>query len=331
MDGHGHGRHPDEQFLVYSSIDPYVRLVDLETLKRKQEFLDLSGNPGRDQDGWHGGSGIMSMKLSGDAKELVAGTKAAQVLVYDLVANRMVNRVNSAHNDEINSVCWANREHSNIVFTGSDDALVKFWDRRALGGSNRPAGVFVGHAEGITNVASRGDGIYVASNAKDQLLKVWDIRKAVGYDRFRGMHLPQQDPGFDYRYGVKYRQVNRQQKHFADKSLFTFKGHQVYSTLIRCQFSPLETTGQRYVYTGSSDGKIWIYDLVTGDTAGVLKKPASAARQDHYGYHYGGRAHNSPCRDISWHPFLPVLASTEFNGNVNIWTLQNLDDQEKLA
>ena len=43
---------PDEQFLVYSSIDPYVRLVDLETLKRKQEFLDLSGNPGRDRDGW---------------------------------------------------------------------------------------------------------------------------------------------------------------------------------------------------------------------------------------------------------------------------------------
>jgi hypothetical protein len=48
------------------------------------------------------------------------------------------------------------------------------------------------------------------------------------------MHLPQQDPGFDYRYGVSYRQVNRQQKHFSDKSLFTFKGHQVYSTLIRC-------------------------------------------------------------------------------------------------
>ena len=25
----------DEQFLVYSSIDPFVRLVDLETLRRK--------------------------------------------------------------------------------------------------------------------------------------------------------------------------------------------------------------------------------------------------------------------------------------------------------
>ena len=91
----------------------------------------------------------------------------------------------------------------------------------------------------------------------------------------------------------------------------------------------METTGQRYVYTGSSDGNISIYDLVTGDTAGVLKKPANTSRQDHYGYHYGGRARNSPCRDISWHPFLPVLASTEFNGNVNIWTLQNLNSEEQ--
>ena len=86
---------------------------------------------------------------------------------------------------------------------------MKVWDRRALS-SNRPVGVFVGHAEGITNVASKGDGIYLASNGKDQLLKVWDIRKAVSYDRFRDMRLPHQDPHFDYRYSDrKYRNVNR--------------------------------------------------------------------------------------------------------------------------
>ena len=55
--------------------------------------------------------------------------------------------------------------------------------------------------------------------------------------------LPKQDQAFDYRYGSRYRFVNRQQKHFEDRSVFTFKGHAVYSTLIRCQFSPLETTG----------------------------------------------------------------------------------------
>ena len=70
---------PDEQFLIYSSNDPFVRLVDLETLRRKQEFLDLSGRPTHldPDDEWYGGAGILSVKLSGDGKEILAGTKIA--------------------------------------------------------------------------------------------------------------------------------------------------------------------------------------------------------------------------------------------------------------
>ena len=70
----------------------------------------------------------------------------------------------------------------------------------------------------------------------------------------------------------------------ADDSVFTFKGHSVYQTLIRCQFSPLETTGQRYIYTGSSDGRVFIYDLVTGDTAMILKKSGRANQRDPYSH-----------------------------------------------
>lgn len=84
-----------------------------------------------------------------------------------MMQNKVSTIVEKAHNDEINSVCWANRESSNILFTGSDDCFVKVWDRRALGENNKPAGVFIGHQEGIANVASKGDGIYVASNGKD--------------------------------------------------------------------------------------------------------------------------------------------------------------------
>jgi len=55
-------------------------------------------------------------------------------------------KAENTHTDEINSVCFVNRQHSNVILTGSDDSLVKIWDRRALN-SNRPAGVFVGHAD----------------------------------------------------------------------------------------------------------------------------------------------------------------------------------------
>ena len=117
---------------------------------------------------WYGGSGLMSIKFDGEGREILAGTKSAQLLIYDLMANRLSTSVNNTHTDEINSVCFANRQHSNIIFSGSDDGLVKVWDRRALNSRNhRPVGLFIGHAEGVSHVASKGDGVYLASNAKD--------------------------------------------------------------------------------------------------------------------------------------------------------------------
>jgi WD repeat-containing protein 23 len=41
----------------------------------------------------------------------------------------------------------------------------------------REVGVFAGHTEGLTYVDSKGDGRYVLSNAKDQTMKLWDIRR----------------------------------------------------------------------------------------------------------------------------------------------------------
>jgi WD repeat-containing protein 23 len=92
--------------LIYSSINPFVRLLDLETLNSKSEKLNFSE---RGDGSWNNSNGIMSIKFSGDTREIVAGTKQAQVLVYDLISNKIVTKVAKAHDDEINSVCFANR------------------------------------------------------------------------------------------------------------------------------------------------------------------------------------------------------------------------------
>lgn len=149
----------------------------------------------------------MSIKFSGDTKEVVGGTKGADVLVYDLISNKVTTRVSKAHSDEINSVCFANRLQSDIVFTGSDDCLIKIWDRRALGPNSQAMGGFVGHSEGITNVATKGDGFYVASNGKDQLLKVWDLRKMSENQELKRA-LPISTSNFDYRW-QEYRLANQ--------------------------------------------------------------------------------------------------------------------------
>eukprot|EP00347_Sterkiella_histriomuscorum_P003371 403364552 len=297
----------NEQYLIYSTINSVVQLVDLDTLSKRSERIIFNE---RSHDGWYGGSGIMSIKFSGDSREILAGTKNAEIMVYDLISNRVSTKVTSSHDDEINSVCFANRMQSNIIFTGSDDSLIKIWDRRALG-NNREAGAFVGHCEGVTHVASKGDGIYMASNGKDQLLKVWDLRKMVSADRLRNISKPRGYPGYDYRWQQPYPWADRQVRHTEDTSIFTFKGHHVLQTLIRCQFSPQATTGQRYVYTGSADGIVRIYDMLTGEEAMSLQSPKV----------------RDCARDISWHPHYPILASTCFSGKVNLWTPQNKEKQ----
>lgn len=51
------------------------------------------------------------------------------------------------------------------------------WDRRCLTARSQPAGILIGHLEGITFIDTRGDGRHLISNGKDQVIKLWDIRK----------------------------------------------------------------------------------------------------------------------------------------------------------
>ena len=90
-----------------------------------------------------------------------------------------------------------------------------------------------------------------------------------------------------------------------DCSVVSYMGHRVLETLIRCRFSPAHSTGQRYVYSGSQDGDIWIYDTLTG---AVVKKLS--------------RGHDETVRDVSWHPTQPQLMSSSWDGNVIMWSKQ---------
>ena len=46
--------------------------------------------------------------------------------------------------------------------------------------------------------------------------------------------------------------------HPNDCSVMSYRGHTVLRTLIRCHFSPAETTGSQYIYSGSADGVLHV-------------------------------------------------------------------------
>lgn len=85
----------------------------------------------------------------------------------------------------------------------------------------------------------------------------------------------------------------------------TFKGHRIQKSLIRAKFSPVASTGQRYIYTGCSTGRLiseiktihevksafkticfsLVYDILTGKMVNG-----------------GIEGHKDIVRDVAWHP-----------------------------
>ncbi|KAJ6680252.1 DDB1- AND CUL4-ASSOCIATED FACTOR 11 [Salix purpurea] len=301
---------PDQRHLVYASMSPIVHIVDVgsaetESLANVTEFHDGLDFSSSSSDGSYS-FGIFSVKFSTDGRELVAGSSDDSIYVYDLEQNKLSLKI-LAHTPIGSStlghlglmltlyvllmkVATFSFLEVMIIFArcGIDAALLR---------KGKPAGVLSGHLEGITFIDSRGDGRYFISNGKDQTIKLWDIRKmapnATSYSGLRNYE-------WDYRW-MDYPYEARDLKHPSDQSIATYKGHSVLRTLIRCYFSPVYSTGQKYIYTGSHDSCVYIYDLVTGEQVASLQH------------------HKSTVRDCSWHPYYPMLVSSSWDGDVIKW------------
>jgi len=304
---------PDNKYLAYSSIRPQVCLAPTDPDNNADPYtLDFSNVGSSRRFGRFGNNwGIWSLRFSGDGREIVAGTSDCSIYVYDLETNQSVLRI-EGHSDHVNAVCYGDKNSPHILLSGSDDTTVKVWDRRSLG-DGREAGVFIGHTEGLTYVDSKGDGRHVISNSKDQTVKLWDMRKMVSPDKAASMDPQEYSANFEYRRGPYDESGRRSNPH--DCSLVTFRGHKVLSTLIRCHFSPPGSTDGRYVYSGSQDGSVYIWNLDATLKAkiDVLGATRNSRPMDDRSYvnHWemgGSGRWSTIVRDVSWHPNAPVIA-----------------------
>ncbi|KAG0330683.1 hypothetical protein BG004_002039 [Podila humilis] len=265
----------DNDWIIYSSITPYVHLTRTAA-DAPDTHVQLDFSPEDDE----GNVGV----------------------IYDIESRTVLHSL-GAHEDDVNSVCFAEPSSSQVIFSGSDDSTVKVWDRRSMrsSGSGPPSGVLVGHTEGVTHVTSKGDNRYLASNGKDQKMLLWDLRMMHSNRDYR--KLPRnRGTGFDYRMDDYY--GSKSTKRQGDCSVMTFQGHSVLRTLIRCHFSPVQSTGQRYLYTGSADGQVAIYRLdgtlvKTLDVNAAFKKHTRSPRNMTY-----------IARDVSWNPHCPSIISS---------------------
>ena len=299
----------DSRFFAYSSWSQHVHMCSVfdhgDLNMAQHEALLL--NPG-DLD-----FAVFSLHFAKDGSEILCGAKDGCIYTYDLEQRERALKVD-AHEDDINAVCYAD-DSSQIFYSGGDDGLVKVWDRRCLScNAAEPVGMFAGHQDGITFIDSRGDARYLISNSKDQSIKLWDIRCFSSSDAVENVRQVVSRQTWDYRW-------ERAPSHMRDKkkltipgdtSVFTYTGHKVMNTLIRARFSPLHSTGNKYIYTGCATGKVLVYDVLTGDV--VAKLPA----------------HSKCVRDVSWHPYENNLMTSSWEGSVKLWHWKGTDQEEEM-
>ncbi|VDN06913.1 unnamed protein product [Thelazia callipaeda] len=250
-----------------------------------------------------------SLRYTMDDLRLIAGGSDGYIYIFSHVHPQL--QLFQAHEGDVNAIHCMSQD-PNIFCSGGDDGLCKVWDIRILP-SKAPVGVFAGHRHGITYIDGHGNGKYILTNSKDQTVKIWDLRKfSSSYAEKQTLRATQRQT-WDYRYQDVPRFFNlaKPMKIIpfflppiycikGDGSLMTFRGHSVRHTLIRAKFSP-ERTGFRYVYCGSTEGTLYIFDILTGEYVRMLS------------------GHKSVVRDCCWHPEENEIVTVAWDGCTMRW------------
>ncbi|CAI2310496.1 unnamed protein product [Caenorhabditis sp. 36 PRJEB53466] len=286
---------PEGDLICYSTWRDQIYLGKLD----QHEYQNMTWHPIDLGDHGQNQVAVFCVRFSNNSEQLVCGTSDYSIHVFDVEQRRRVRTIVNAHEDDVNSVCFA-EQGSNLIYSAGDDGLVKVWDKRAWSdGDVEPVGVFAGHRDGVTFVDSRQDEKYLLSNSKDQTIKVWDLRKFsnnVGVEATRSCVQSQR---WDYRWQPAppglCQPVN------GDTSVMTLRGHSVLHTLVRAKFSP-ERTGRRYIYTGCARGEVVVYDILTGMVSRRLK------------------GHVGVVRECDWHPEENEIVSSSWDGITSVWT-----------
>ncbi|KYR00495.1 WD40 repeat-containing protein [Tieghemostelium lacteum] len=307
----------DQSHLIYSSWSPFIQLCKIRDGVSNSANEEPSDHIPLDLDTNSDRCCVFSLKFSPNNHEILAGSLDGYIYLYDLVEKRKILEFRG-HGDDVNSVCYLDQS-GNIFATGSDDCFIKLWDRRTLnqksdsekvsslgrGKPHKPIGVMAGHHHGLTHVTPKGDGVYLLSNSKDHSAKLWDTRKMSNMSVLNNSSDLQQRHTigrFFWDYRIRpHIDLPTVPKNKNDSSLMTYQGHSVEQTLIRCYFSPTETTAQKYIYTGSFQGNIYIYETLTGKLVQILKDQRGTIR------------------DLAWSPHSMEIISTNWAGCIVKW------------
>ena len=223
-----------------------------------------------------------------DGKIWLLGSRLNYLFTHDLASS---NRIEFKAQDHyiISSTCYENVTEGTLLCSAGGQVL-RVWDRRLLSSSSsKPSLEFKGHHTYLRGLSARGDGRHLISMSDDATVRLWDMRRP-------SSQTSQHDVSI-MTYGEKD----------PDNSRVVCDLCGVYASLTTglCGFSPLHTTGQRFIYAEYGVGSCAIYDLLTGE----VEREFMCGK--------GTRCHKT-VRDISWHPYIDNLVAVS-GDSVYLW------------
>ncbi|KII65893.1 WD repeat domain-containing protein 83 [Thelohanellus kitauei] len=203
------------------------------------------------------GQDVLDVAASFDSSQLASGSKDQVIMIWDVVTGHTIRRMRE-HYGPVNCVVY-NLTESSILVTGSTDSKCHMWDMRTRG--SKPVQSLEDAKDTIMSITTSDHEIITASI--DCFLRVYDIRRAKLVSDCLGKAVGCCSESRDKLsilcscLDSKIRLMDKE----SGSLLNSYGGHKNNEFKIESTF----LTNDSYVVSGSEDGRLVYWDLITSE------------------------------------------------------------------
>eukprot|EP01039_Chlorochromonas_danica_P008018 gene8018-8844_t len=305
LDGHSAGIHAirmtkDGSYCMTASADRTIKLWNPHKTNPATKKQDPDPHPAIEEAlciqtyaGVHGYP-VLDVVITQDKARFASAGEDRACFLWDVGSSRVIRRI-QAHDHRINAVAF--NSYDSVLYTASYDRTLKCWDLRS-NTSRDPIQTMDDFKDSVTSIAQTDYCILAASI--DGAVRIYDLRKGL-------MHADQlQDPVTSITVspdnqtylatllGGHIRLIDLEM----GKQLKVYRGHLHTSFKQESCFA----FGDKEIVTGSEDGSIYHYNLLSAEVTGVTKY-----------------AHFKAISAIAYHPSADLFLTASHDGLAKVW------------